>query len=468
MFGERERDALGDQVEQIARRRRCGCRPAGTCPCRRARSRRPGRRVKPRRSASDGHGDRSSHSPMQNPNRAGWPNTVFVVSPARWPPMLRRHSDDRAPDRHRAAARGAAHAAGAVVDAERRRGTGRSRCSIGNTLDVVVVSPNAFHSGSEIASSAASTSGNAAGSHAGHRRVDRDELDGRDAVAPAAARTTTWSAGYGVAASSASIASSVGGQQRHAVAPALGERRARTARAGRRGTSTCSLGERHAVHPEQLEHLRVVLVGDRAQLRPRAAPRAGTAARAPSGRRGRGGVATLCPCTVELLAYDRDHRLLVLLDRDRVLDRERGARAARAEPDDRARRRRSASSSMCLRSSAPVWPTCAPVSTSDRRRAVAPQVLVPDRSRSAATSATPRSVRMPIVQAGERPVERGTSVRSPRPAGGAVGRRTQIVSAGDAGFVKAFVMAPWSQIHAGACNLHAVAYRFDTGREKRW
>ena len=36
--------------------------------------------------------------------------------------------------------------------------------SIGNTLDVVVVSPNAFHSGSEIASSAAITNGNAAGS----------------------------------------------------------------------------------------------------------------------------------------------------------------------------------------------------------------------------------------------------------------------------------------------------------------
>ena len=54
--------------------------------------------------------------------------------------------------------------------------------SIGNTLDVVVVSPNAFHSGSRIASSAASTSGNAAGSTAGHGRVDGDELDGRHAV----------------------------------------------------------------------------------------------------------------------------------------------------------------------------------------------------------------------------------------------------------------------------------------------
>ena len=36
--------------------------------------------------------------------------------------------------------------------------------SIGNTLEVVVVSPNAFHSGSDSASSAASTYGNASGS----------------------------------------------------------------------------------------------------------------------------------------------------------------------------------------------------------------------------------------------------------------------------------------------------------------
>ena len=36
--------------------------------------------------------------------------------------------------------------------------------SIGNTLDVVVVRPNGFHSGSESASSAASTRPNAAGS----------------------------------------------------------------------------------------------------------------------------------------------------------------------------------------------------------------------------------------------------------------------------------------------------------------
>ena len=42
--GEREREALGDQVERGRGRRRCGCRRAGTCPCRRARSRRPGRR----------------------------------------------------------------------------------------------------------------------------------------------------------------------------------------------------------------------------------------------------------------------------------------------------------------------------------------------------------------------------------------------------------------------------------------
>ena len=108
---ERERDALRDQVEQVARRRRCGCRRAGTCPCRRARSRRPGRRRSPRRSASDGHGDRSSHSPMQNPKRAGCPNTVLRRLPRALPADVAQAQRDRAADRHRAPAGGAAHAA---------------------------------------------------------------------------------------------------------------------------------------------------------------------------------------------------------------------------------------------------------------------------------------------------------------------------------------------------------------------
>ena len=73
-------------------RRRCGCRRAGTCPCRRARSRRRASAAKPRRSASDGHGDRSSHSPMQNPKPGGLAEHGLGRLPARWPPMLRMHS----------------------------------------------------------------------------------------------------------------------------------------------------------------------------------------------------------------------------------------------------------------------------------------------------------------------------------------------------------------------------------------
>src|SRR5438132_7789995 len=82
--------------------------------------------------------------------------------------------------------------------------------SIGNTLDVVVVSPNAFHSGSESASSAAITTAKAAGSTpasaaltATSSTVATPLLGGRT--------QTTWSGGYGDAASSASIASSVAG-----------------------------------------------------------------------------------------------------------------------------------------------------------------------------------------------------------------------------------------------------------------
>ena len=82
--------------------------------------------------------------------------------------------------------------------------------SIGKTLDVVVVSPNAFHSGSESASSAARTSGKAAGSTPASAAL----IATSSVVATplTGGRThTTWSAGYGVAASNASIASSVAG-----------------------------------------------------------------------------------------------------------------------------------------------------------------------------------------------------------------------------------------------------------------
>ncbi len=82
--------------------------------------------------------------------------------------------------------------------------------SIGNTLDVVVVRPKAFHSGSDSASSAASTNGNAAGSTPAIAALTA--TSSTVATPLTGGRTqTTWSAGYGDAASSASIASSVAG-----------------------------------------------------------------------------------------------------------------------------------------------------------------------------------------------------------------------------------------------------------------
>jgi hypothetical protein len=82
--------------------------------------------------------------------------------------------------------------------------------SIGNTLDVVVVSPNAFHSGSESASSAASTMANAAGSTPAIAELTA--TSSTVATPLQGGRThSTWSAGYGEAVSSASIASSVAG-----------------------------------------------------------------------------------------------------------------------------------------------------------------------------------------------------------------------------------------------------------------
>src|SRR5680860_427766 len=81
--------------------------------------------------------------------------------------------------------------------------------SIGATLDVVVVRPNAFHSGALMASIAATTTPNAAGSApaiaalaASSSTVATPLRGGRTA--------TTWSAGYGAASTSASTASGVG------------------------------------------------------------------------------------------------------------------------------------------------------------------------------------------------------------------------------------------------------------------
>src|SRR6516225_8870547 len=83
--------------------------------------------------------------------------------------------------------------------------------SIGNTLDVVVVNPKAFHSGSVIASSAASTYGKAAGS--------TPAIAALIAISSTVATPLTggsthsaWSAGYGDSASKASTTSSVAGR----------------------------------------------------------------------------------------------------------------------------------------------------------------------------------------------------------------------------------------------------------------
>lgn len=83
--------------------------------------------------------------------------------------------------------------------------------SIGNTDEVVVVSANAFHSGALIASSAASTQGNAAGSTpaiaaliAASSTVATPWRGGRTPM--------MWSGGCGVAASRRSMRSSVGGR----------------------------------------------------------------------------------------------------------------------------------------------------------------------------------------------------------------------------------------------------------------
>ena len=137
--------------------------------------------VNPRRSASDGHGDRSSHSPMQKPKRAGCPNTDFVVSPARLPADVAQAERDRAADRHRAPTRGTAHAARAVVDAEvvaaravddehREHARGRGR----EPERVPLRLGQRFERGEHVRERG--------GLDSGHRRVDRDELDRRHAV----------------------------------------------------------------------------------------------------------------------------------------------------------------------------------------------------------------------------------------------------------------------------------------------
>src|SRR4051812_48465216 len=83
--------------------------------------------------------------------------------------------------------------------------------SIGQTLEVVVVSPKAFHSGSEIASSAATTNGNAADSQPA---IAAFTAISSMVATPLLGGSThnAWSDGYGVAASRALTASSVAGR----------------------------------------------------------------------------------------------------------------------------------------------------------------------------------------------------------------------------------------------------------------
>ena len=119
--------------------------------------------------------------------------------------------------------------------------------SIGNTLDVVVVSPNAFHSGSEIASSAAITSGNAAGSHPAIAALTAIELDRRDTVDRRQhAQRVVGRVRRGREQRLDRVVG--GGQQRHAVAPTLRDRE--LVLRARIGADLDLLdGERHALAP---------------------------------------------------------------------------------------------------------------------------------------------------------------------------------------------------------------------------
>ena len=213
-----------------------------------------------------------------------------------------------------------------------------------------------------------------------------------------------------MAASRASIASSVAGSSG---APSL----QRSASASvvlraRIGADFDLLArERHARHAELREHLRVELVGDRAQLGlgprfQRVRQHEHLQVAVPEVRR------DVVAVHLELLGDDRDDRLLVLLDHDGVLDRERRARSAGAEADDRA-----------VDAVGELVDVLAVVGTGvadhaagldqRRARAVAAEVLVPH-----ARDQPPRSPRAvganADVHAGDRPAEIETSARGPR------------------------------------------------------
>ena len=206
--------------------------------------------------------------------------------------------------------------------------------SIGNTLDVVVVRPNAFHSGSDSASSAASTTPNAAGS--------------TPAIAALIATSSTVATPLHGGSTQSDVVGGIRGRVEQRVDRVVGCRRAAEHRRpsarssessycarGSAGISTSSLVSVMR-RPEQLEHLRVVLVRDRAQL---------------VGRTGLERVGEHEDLQVAVTEMGRDvvrvHDELLAHDRrrpacswsstdDRVLDRERRARAARSEAHHRA------------------------------------------------------------------------------------------------------------------------------------
>ena len=132
----------------------------------------------------------------------------------------------------------------------------------------------------------------------------------------------------------------------------------------------------------------------------------------------------LCAVHHELLAHDRDHGLLVLLDRDRVLDRERRARPARAEADDRAVDDAGELVDVLAVVGAGLADLRAGLDR-DRVRAVAREVVAPDARDELPRAPGPVGAQ-PDRQPAERAVDRKAGALS-SPAGAAVGRRTQMV-----------------------------------------
>ncbi len=296
--------------------------------------------------------------------------------------------------------------------------------SIGNTLDVVVVSPNAFHSGDEQRLERRDHERERLGLHTGHRRVRGDELDGRDSAA-GGSTPTTWSGGSGVHASSASIAASVGGSS-GAPSPHRSRERQLVER-GRVGRHLDLLaGERHAVTsiPRSSRARRVCIGRDREQLLAgsgleRVRQHEDPEVAVPEVVRHVGAVGR------ELVGDDRDHRALRAArsrprrrSRTTCTTRTSRARRSRSRPPPRARRcgcgprRRSHPPGRGSRPSRP---------RPRRRRAAAP----PSPPRSAATSA--RRHRCGCPPAGPRtgPSTRnvGAAVSARRWRGGACGSR---------------------------------------------